>query len=126
MTGKNMFIFESSFSRNKMMMNHSPPTLFFLMRIATFHLSRNVNNHNIRIWGLEQPHETVKHLRDSQKVNMFCTVSKKKFMVHSSSWRTLVTGSTYLDMLFPQLQADRVDLLFQQDRASQHWQLAIR
>ena len=43
---------------------------------ATFHTSGKVSKHNVRIWGEENPHASVKHVRDSLKVNVFCAISK--------------------------------------------------
>ena len=37
---------------------------------ATFYVSRKVNNHNIRIWGSENPCEVVEKERDSSKINV--------------------------------------------------------
>ena len=45
---------------------------------ATFHLTGKVNEHNTRIWGTEHPHSTLKHVRDSPKVNVFCAIWKKR------------------------------------------------
>ena len=45
---------------------------------ATFHLSCKVSRHNVRIWGLENPHEIVQHERDSPKINVFSAVSVRK------------------------------------------------
>lgn len=41
---------------------------------ATFHISGKVNRHNCRIWGTENPNETVEHERDSLKVNVWCAL----------------------------------------------------
>jgi hypothetical protein len=38
---------------------------------TTFHVCGKVNRHNVRIWGTENPHATVKHVRYSPKVNVF-------------------------------------------------------
>jgi len=38
---------------------------------ATFHLSGKINRHNVRIWGTENPHETVEHVRGSPKLLCF-------------------------------------------------------
>jgi hypothetical protein len=35
---------------------------------ATFHLSRTANRHNVRIWGLENRHETTENVRDTPTV----------------------------------------------------------
>jgi hypothetical protein len=32
---------------------------------ATFHLSGTVNRHNVRIWGIQNPGETMQHERNS-------------------------------------------------------------
>ena len=45
---------------------------------STFHISGKVNAHNCRIWGSENPRETLQHIRDSPKVNVFCALSKQK------------------------------------------------
>ena len=44
---------------------------------ATFNLTGKVNEHNTRIWGTEHPHSTLEDVRDSPKVNVFCTISNK-------------------------------------------------
>ena len=51
----------------------------FLKRIcfsdeATFHVSGKLNNHNVRIWELEHPHEIRELERDSSKVNVWCGI----------------------------------------------------
>jgi hypothetical protein len=38
---------------------------------ATFHFSGKVNRHNLIIWGSQNPHQVVEHVRDSPKVNVF-------------------------------------------------------
>uniref|UniRef100_A0A1B6E9D2 PiggyBac transposable element-derived protein domain-containing protein n=1 Tax=Clastoptera arizonana TaxID=38151 RepID=A0A1B6E9D2_9HEMI len=45
---------------------------------SSSHLSGKVNTHNCRIWGSENPHEILKHVRDGPKVNVFCALSKRK------------------------------------------------
>ena len=45
---------------------------------STFHRNGKVNKHNVRIWGTENPRELVQYVRDSPKVNVFCTVSRTK------------------------------------------------
>jgi hypothetical protein len=41
---------------------------------ATFHISGKVNRHNVRVWGSENRHAYVEHVRDSPKVNVFCAI----------------------------------------------------
>jgi hypothetical protein len=45
---------------------------------ATFNIIDKVNGHNARIWGTEQPHAQIEHLRDFPKVDVFCAVSCEK------------------------------------------------
>ena len=40
-----------------------------LSDVATFHVTGEVNKHNTRIWGTEDPHAILQHVRDSLKVN---------------------------------------------------------
>jgi hypothetical protein len=42
---------------------------------AAFRVCGKVNSHIVRIWGTEDPHATMQHVRDSPKVNVFCAVS---------------------------------------------------
>lgn len=97
---------------------------------ATFHLNGKVNRHNVRIWGTEQPHEIVQHERDSPKFNVFCAVSREKVYGPFFFVENTVTGITYLDMLenylFPQLETDSNDFIYQQDGAPPHWHLEVR
>jgi hypothetical protein len=41
---------------------------------ATFLLSGNVNQHNLRIWGSNNPHKVIEHMRDSPKLNVSCSL----------------------------------------------------
>jgi hypothetical protein len=41
---------------------------------ASFHVNEKVNRHNLRIWGTENPDSTIEHVRDSPKMNVFCTI----------------------------------------------------
>lgn len=97
---------------------------------AIFHLSGRVNCHNVRNWGTEHPHETVEHVRDSPKVNVFCAVFRNKVFDPFFFETDAVTGQSYLDMLqhwlFALLQEVRPDFIFQQDGASAHWHLNVR
>ncbi|GBN56080.1 hypothetical protein AVEN_168128-1 [Araneus ventricosus] len=44
---------------------------------ATFHLSGEVNRHNVRVWGTELPHIIVEQERDSTKANVFAISETK-------------------------------------------------
>ena len=84
---------------------------------ATFHLSGKVSRHNARIWGLENPREIVQHGRDSPKINVFSAVSVRKIYGPFFFEGNTVTGNSYLEMLqdwlFPQLNEDSEDFIFQ-------------
>jgi hypothetical protein len=92
---------------------------------ATFHLSGKVNRHNVRIWGLQNPHTTLEHERDSPKDNVFCAISQTKVYGPFFFDENTVTGVTYLAMLqnwlLHQINEDSEDFIFQQDRAPPHW-----
>ena len=89
-----------------------------------------VNRHNVRIWGTENPHATMEHVRDSPKMNMFCAVSSCKVYGPIFFAEQLVTGINYLDMLqlwlMPQLQEASEDFIFQQDGAPPHFHFDVR
>jgi hypothetical protein len=74
----------------------------FLSRVVfsddtTSHLSGLVNRHNLRIWGAENPNTFVEHVRDSQKINVFCAMSASKIYGSFFFAEQTVTGITYLD-----------------------------
>jgi len=82
---------------------------------AMFHLSGKVSHNNVRIWGLENPHEIVQHERDSLKINVFCAVSVRKIYGPFFFEGNTVTGNSYLEMLqdwlFPQMNEDSEDFI---------------
>jgi hypothetical protein len=88
---------------------------------SSYHLSGKVNRHNVCIWGLENPHETLQHGRDSPKVNVFCAMSVRQVYVPFFFPEKTVNGIAYLrvlqNWLFPQLQ----NIIFQQDGAPPHF-----
>jgi hypothetical protein len=45
---------------------------------ATFRLRGKVSRHDVRIWGLKNPHTTLEHGRESPKVNVFCAILQTK------------------------------------------------
>ena len=91
---------------------------------AMFHVFGKVNHHSIRVWGTENPHATMEHVRDSPKVNVFCAISSCKVYRPFFFVQPTVTSINYLDMLqlwlMPQLQEDSEDFIFQQDEALPH------
>lgn len=94
---------------------------------ATFHISGKVNRHNVRVWGSENPHAYVEHVRDSPKVNVFCAISREAVYGPFFFAETTVNGMTYLDMLqlwlMPQLLND---FIFQQDGCPAHFHNEVR
>jgi hypothetical protein len=96
---------------------------------ATFHLSGKVNCHNVRTWSTENPHATIEHQRDSLILNVFCAISQRK--VYSPFFmENMVTRISYLDMLtnwlFPQLDEDSDNYIYQQDGALPHFHCKVR
>jgi hypothetical protein len=92
---------------------------------ATFHLSRKVNHHNVRIWGTENPHATTEHQQDSPKLNVFCAISQRKIYGLFSFMENTVTGTSHLAMLtnwlFSQLDEDSDNYIYQQDGVLPHF-----
>ena len=80
---------------------------------ATFHLTGKVNKHNTCIWGTEHPHSMLEHVQDSPKVNVFCTISKKRVYGFFFFEETTVNIEAYLDML----QNWLMELLFDGEQA---------
>jgi hypothetical protein len=74
------------------MLNHFEDDNLFLDKSvfsdeATFHFSGKVNRHNLIIWGSQNPHQVVEHVRDSPKLDVFCAVAERRFTNHSFSPR---------------------------------------
>lgn len=97
---------------------------------ASFHLSGKVNRHNVRIWGTTNPHAIIEHERDSPKLNVFCAISKTLVYGPFFFTENTVNGRSYLEMLqtwlFPQLNNNSDDYIYQQDGAPPHWHLDVR
>jgi hypothetical protein len=66
---------------------------------TTSHVCGKVNRHNVCIWGKENPHATMEHVRDSLKVNVFCAVSSCKVYGPFFFAEPTVISINYLDML---------------------------
>ena len=88
-----------------------------------------VIRHNVRIWGTENPHATMEHVRDSPKVNLFWAVSSCQVYGPFFFAEPTVTGISYLDMLqlwlMPQLQENSEVFIFQQDGAPPHFHFDV-
>lgn len=69
--------------------------------------------------------ETIQYERDFSKVNIFCAFSKNKVFGLSFIEALTVNGQTYLEMsqnwLFPQLEDEAHQLIFQHDGAPPNW-----
>jgi hypothetical protein len=97
---------------------------------VTFHISGKVNRSNIRIWGTEHPHAMIEHQRDSEKVNVFCAVSRKK--VHGPFFfnEATVSGNSFLNMLenwlLPELNSNYGDYILQLDGSPPHFHRNVR
>ena len=92
---------------------------------ATFHVIGKVNKHNTRKWGTKHPHAIQEHARDSPKVNVFCTISKKCVYGPFFFEGTTVNSEAYLAMLQNCLvellfEGERADFIFQKDGAPPH------
>jgi hypothetical protein len=85
---------------------------------STFHVSGNC-----RISGRKNPRVFLKHVHGSQKVSLFCALSKERVYGSFFFMETTITGIMYLDMLQhflnPQLEEDDQEgrIHFQQDFA---------
>ena len=66
---------------------------------ATFYVSRKVNNHNIRIWGSENPCEVVEKERDISKINVWCGLMHNQIIGPFVFAESTITANIYLDML---------------------------
>jgi hypothetical protein len=80
---------------------------------STFQVSGKVNIHNCRIWSSENLHVSLEHIRDGQKVNVFCALSTERVSGPFFVMETAITGIVYLDklqqFLIPQLEEDDHD-----------------
>ncbi|PNF27666.1 hypothetical protein B7P43_G14706 [Cryptotermes secundus] len=80
----------------------------------------DLNRHNVRIWGLQNPRVTLEHVRDSPKVNVFCAILLTKVYGAFFFLRMLQ------NWLVPQMNEDSGDYIFQQDGAPPHLHLNVR
>ena len=48
---------------------------------ACFLVSGNVNRHNVRIWGSENPNVVIEHVCQSPKVNVWCGLTHDHLVV---------------------------------------------
>ena len=87
----------------------------------------HVMSHNCRIWDSENQRVSLEHVRDSPKVNVFCTLSKERVYSPFFFMGMTITGIIYFDMLqeflIPQLDKDDQEghIHLQQDGAPPHY-----
>jgi len=97
---------------------------------AYSHVLGKVNQHNVRIWGSENPHMVIEHIRDSPKVNVWCGLLHDRLVGPFFFAEDTVTSTIYMNMLegfaFPQIEDLQPDIIFQQDGAPPHWALVVR
>jgi len=97
---------------------------------AHFHLGGYVNKQNCRIWGSENPHETLEKPMHPQRVTVWCGfwhggIIGPFFFENEQGAAVTVNGDRYRAMLneflFPKIQEYYVDdIWFQQDGATCH------
>ena len=122
---------EAFFAQMQAMLKDGFDNRLVFSKEATFNLTGKVNKHNTRVWETELPHSTLELGRDSPKVNVFCTISKKRVYGPFFFEGTTVNSKAYLDMLQNCLMellfdGEQADFLFQQDGAPPHWSLIVR
>ena len=92
---------------------------------ACFHVSGKVNWHNVRIWGSENPHVVIEHIRDNPKVNVWCGLLHDHSVGPFYFVEETVTSAIYMNMLerfsFLQIEDLQPDIIFPQDGAPPHW-----
>ena len=59
---------------------------------ATLHVCGKVNRHNVRIWGMENPHATMEHIRDLPKVNFLLQILWTIFVHGANCYRYQLPG----------------------------------
>jgi hypothetical protein len=89
---------------------------------ATFRIPGVVNRHNLIIWGSQNPPQVVEHVRDSSKINVFCTVSITRvygsFFFSKLPLRVTCT-SIWWSIPVPQLDVN--SMIWQKDGAHSHY-----
>ena len=76
----------------------------FLKRVcfsdkSTFHVSGLLNRHNLRIWNLENPHDTCELERDFPKLNVWCGIMRDKIVGPFFFAEKSITAQIYIDVL---------------------------
>ena len=94
-----------------------------------FHVSGLLIRHNLRIWGLENPHDTCKLEQNSPKLNVWCGIMHDKIISPFFFTEKSITAQIYLDILTeylsPQFERYQPQVIFQQDGAPTYWGLEV-
>ena len=94
--------------------------------ISTYGL---LNRHNLRIWGLENPHDICEFEQDFPKLNVWCGIMHDKIISPFFFTERSIIAQIYLDVLTeyvsPQLEQYQPQVIFQQDGAPPHWGLKV-
>ena len=89
-----------------------------------------MNTQNARIWGTERPTEGNQVPVNSTGIMFWCGISKDRIIGPFEIESGNVTGDTYRNLLirkvFPRLQTQRSDFVFQQDGAPPHRAKRVR
>jgi hypothetical protein len=89
-----------------------------------------VNRHNVRIWGSENPHHVIEHIRDRPEVHVWCWLLFNRIIGPFFFAESTVTKETYPDMLqqfvVPRVEDLQPTVIFQQDGAPPQWGRILR
>lgn len=90
-------------------------------KMTFHHLNGKVKWHNIQIWDTNNPHIIANHVRDSPKITMFHTKSRRELQGSFFFAKKTITRCVYLDIptwLKPQVEQDMPNVDFKQDISS--------
>jgi hypothetical protein len=96
--------------------------VFFFGDKVWFHLSGYVNSQNSRIWSTENPHVLHETPLHSQKIGVWCAISRRR-IVGLIFFETTVNSVVYQDIItqfISLLDIDEGDCWLQQDNATCH------
>ena len=85
------------------MLSHIEDDKDYLIKVlftedACFHVSGKVNRHNVRIWGSENPHMVIEHIRNTPKVNVWYRLPHDRLMGPFFFAEDTVTSTIYMNM----------------------------
>ena len=92
---------------------------------SMFHVSGLLNRHYVRIWGLENLHDTRELERNSPKLNVWCGIMHDKIIGPFFFAEKSITAQIYLNVLTEyvslQLEQYQPQVIFQRGSAPPHW-----